>query len=50
MKVLLARDDVDPDFRDHYGQKPLLWAAKNEHRAVVKPLAERDDTEVDSKD
>jgi hypothetical protein len=49
VKVLLARDDVDPDFKDNYGRKPLLWAAKNGHGAVVKPLAERDDAEVDSK-
>jgi hypothetical protein len=46
VKVPLARDDVDPDFKDNYSRKPLLWAVKNGHGAVVKPLAERDDAVV----
>lgn len=50
MKVPLAGDDVDPDFKYNYSRKPLLWAVKNGYGAVVKSLAERDDTEVDSKD
>jgi ankyrin repeat protein len=39
VKLLLAKDGVDPDSKDpEYGQTPLSWAARNGHEAVVKSL------------
>ena len=39
VKLLLAKDGVDPDSKDtEYGRTPLSWAAENGHEAVVKLL------------
>jgi ankyrin repeat protein len=36
MKLLLAKDDIDPDSKDtKYGRTPLSWAARNGHERVV---------------
>ena len=44
VKILLAREDIDPDQADtKYGQTPLSWAAENGHERVVKMLLERKD-------
>jgi ankyrin repeat protein len=49
VKLLLAKDDVDPDSKDRlFGQKPLSWAAGNGHEAVVKLLLEKDGVDPDS--
>ena len=38
VRLLLARDDVDPDSKDNYGRTPLSRATANGHEAVVKLL------------
>jgi hypothetical protein len=38
VRLLLAKDDVDPDLRDYLGRTPLLWAAWNGHAVVVNLL------------
>ena len=38
VKLLLVKDDVDPDSKDKGGRTPLLWATRNGHEAVVKLL------------
>jgi ankyrin repeat protein len=51
VKLLLAKDGVDPDSKDaRYGQTPLSWAAENGHEAVVKLLLAKDGVDPDSKD
>lgn len=35
IKLLLVKDDVNPDSKDKFDFTPLLWTAKNEHLAVV---------------
>ncbi|KAF4625123.1 hypothetical protein G7Y89_g13046 [Cudoniella acicularis] len=41
VKLLLAKDSVDPDLKDsQYGQTPLSWAAEGGHDAIVKLLLE----------
>ena len=41
VKLLLAKDGIDPDLKDsQYGQTPLSWAAQNGHEAVVKLLSQ----------
>ena len=51
MKLLLAKDGVDPDSKDdEYGQTPLSWAAENGHEAVVRLLLAKDGVDPDSKD
>jgi Ankyrin repeats (3 copies) len=51
VKLLLAKDQVDPDSKDaSYGQTPLSWAAENGHQAVVKLLLAKDGVDPDSKD
>lgn len=49
-RLLLARDDVAADSKDHEGRTPLSWAAMREHEAVVQLLVEREDVAADSKD
>ena len=36
VKLLLAREGVDPDSKDGSGQTPLSWAAEKGHEAVVR--------------
>ena len=43
MKLLLRRNDVNPDEPDTYGRTPLWWAVYNGNEEVVKILLERDD-------
>lgn len=51
VKLLLANDSVDPDFKDSpYGRTPLSYAAGNGHEAVVKLLLDKDSVDPDSKD
>ena len=51
VKLLLAKDGVDPDSKDgNHGRTPLSWAAENGHEAVVKLLLAKDGVDPDSKD
>ena len=43
MKLLLERNDVDPNIADRYGETPLFIAAIKGHEGVVKMLLECDD-------
>lgn len=36
VKLLLAKDGVNPDFKDKGNGTPLLWAVENGHETVVK--------------
>ena len=49
MKILLARNGVDPDSEGNDGRTPLLWAAGKGHEAVVKLLLAEDLVDPDSK-
>jgi ankyrin repeat protein len=42
VKILIGRDDVNPDKADHKGQTPLCCAAHNGHEEVVKMLLAQD--------
>ena len=50
VKILLGRDEVNPDKPDHYGRTPLCCAALNGHEGVVKMLLERDGVNPDKLD
>ena len=51
VKLLLAKDGVDPDSKDSdYGRTPLSWAAGSGHEAVVRLLLAKDGVDPDSKD
>ena len=50
MKVLLERQDVDPNRPDKYDQTPLLFAALNGYEGVVKLLLERADVDPNCPD
>ena len=50
VKMLLAKDGVDPDYKDEYRRTPLAWAAWNGRVAVVELLLAKDDVDPDSKD
>jgi ankyrin repeat protein len=50
MKLLLAKEGVDPDSKDKDGQTPLSWAAVNGHEAVVELLLAKDGVYPDFKD
>ena len=43
VKILLGRDDIDPDKLGGGSQTPLLLAARNGHEGIVKMLLGRDD-------
>ncbi|KAF2183575.1 ankyrin [Zopfia rhizophila CBS 207.26] len=50
VKLLLAKDVVDPDSEDTYfGQTPLSWAAERGQEAVVKLLLAKDGVTLNSK-
>ncbi|KAF5639627.1 ankyrin repeat [Fusarium sp. NRRL 52700] len=51
VRLLLSRDDVDPNSEDtRYQETPLSWAAKNGHATIVKLLLEKDGISADHKD
>ena len=50
VKLLLAKDGVDPDPNDNWGRTPLSWAAENGHEAVVKLLLAKDGVDPDPND
>ena len=43
MKILLGRDDVNPNTADKHGHTPLLRAACYGYELIVEMLLERDD-------
>ena len=47
VKMLLARNDVNPEKPDKHGQTPLCSAAENGHEGVVKILHGRDNVNPD---
>ena len=49
MKLLLAKEGVDPDSKDKDNQTPLLWAARSGHEAVVKLLLVKEGVDPNSK-
>ncbi len=49
MKLLLAKDRVDPDSKSNSGRTPLSWAAESGYHAVVKLLLVKDGVDPDSK-
>jgi len=50
VKLLLAREDVDPERPDSQDVTPLLWAAYNGYEEVVKLLLGREDIEPNRPD
>lgn len=50
VKLLLAKDGVDPDFKDEQNRTPLSWAARNGYEAVVSLLLAKAGVDPDSKD
>jgi len=50
VKILLGRDDVNPDELGAYSKTPLGCAAQNGHEGVVKILLGRDDVNPDKPD
>jgi ankyrin repeat protein len=49
VKLLLDKGAKLESREDHYGQTPLIWAAKNGNDMVVKPLLEKG-AKLESKD
>ena len=47
MKLLLARDDINPNKPDNYGGTPLWQASFNGHEGVARLLLARDDVNPD---
>jgi len=50
VKVLLGRNDVNPNKSDKYGQTPLFLAAGYGNEGVVKLLLKRDDISLEKPD
>ena len=50
VKLLLGRDDIDPNKPDEEGQTPLMLAALNGHEEVVRLLLGRDDIDPNQRD
>ncbi|KAH7370656.1 hypothetical protein BKA65DRAFT_418335 [Rhexocercosporidium sp. MPI-PUGE-AT-0058] len=51
VKLLLAKDGIDPDLQDsQYSRTPLSWAVEGGHEAVAKLLLETGKVDVDAKD
>lgn len=50
VKLLLEREDVHADPKDHQYRTPLMWAAEGGHEAIVKLLSGREDVQINHKD
>jgi ankyrin repeat protein len=50
VKLLLAKDGVNPDAKDRHDETPLWRAAARGHEAVVKLLLAKGDVNLDAKD
>ena len=50
VKLLLNRQDVNPDKPDNEGRTPLWWAASQGHELVVRQLLSREDVNPDVPD
>lgn len=50
MRVLLERNEVNPDKADKDSQTPLLRAAENGHEGIVRMLLKRNDVNPDKSD
>jgi len=50
IKLLLDKEGVDPDSKDHNGRTPLWRAAADGDEAVVKLLLDKKGVDPDSKD
>ena len=50
VKILLYRDDIDPNKLGEEGRTPLFLAACNGHEGVVKILLGRDDVDPNKPD
>ena len=50
VKILLVREEADPDGPDSYGQTPLSHAAWTGHEGVAKVLLEREEVNPDKPD
>ena len=50
MRLLLSRDDVNPNQPDNSGGTPLLDASYNGHDGMVRLLLARDDIDPDEPD
>ncbi|KFY30276.1 hypothetical protein V494_08201 [Pseudogymnoascus sp. VKM F-4513 (FW-928)] len=50
VKLLLATDSVEPDFKDPSGRTPLSWAVEKQHEAILEMLLNTGKVDVNSKD
>ena len=50
MKILLERNDVDPNTASEDGKTPLSWAVQNGNEEMVKMLLKRNDLNLDTTD
>jgi hypothetical protein len=50
VRMLLSREDIDPNLKRACGETPLMVAAENGHEAVARLLLGRRDVTPDSKD
>jgi ankyrin repeat protein len=50
VRLLLNRDDIDPNSADIFGRTPLWWAARHGHKASVRLLLKRRDINPNGKD
>jgi len=49
VKLLLIRDDINPNSKDKFGAMPLLLAAEYRSEVVVELLLARDNVNLDPK-
>jgi len=47
VKLLLERNDINPNKTDEYDHTSLWWAAEEGHEGIVKLLLGRDDANPD---
>jgi len=50
VRLLLTREDLNPDQPNHYGQTPLAWASSCGNEEVVRILLTREDVNPDEPD